>query len=211
MRGVWQNQAMPTAGLEPATPSLRGSDPTTPRFRSAPGFADGYSASDERFIPHLFRIERTNRHAGLMISSTADGGRPCDDAASAQTHEPTITASASGQPGWVLHPVNRRGDERSGAEQLGDDEQGEREAAGRRFAVRGLGLGFGFHFVSVDRFRHTRRHAFCVNAVWSSRVPVAPVEAPGSPPGPYGVLHEGAAVPGAKIQRVATPLARHEG
>jgi hypothetical protein len=47
--------------------------------------------------------------------------------------------------------VNDRRDKRSGAEQLGHDEQGERETAGRRFAVTVLGLGFGFHLVSVQQ------------------------------------------------------------
>jgi hypothetical protein len=57
-------------------------------------------------------------------------------------------------PGWVLVPENHRRDKHSGAEQLGHDEQGEREPSGRRFAVTvlgvGLGLGFGFHLDSVQ-------------------------------------------------------------
>jgi hypothetical protein len=57
------------------------------------------------------------------------------------------------EPGWVLDPENQRRDKHSGAEQLGHDEQGERETAGRRFAatVLGLGLCFGLHLVSVQQ------------------------------------------------------------
>jgi PAS domain-containing protein len=53
----------------------------------------------------------------------------------------------------TLHPENHRRDKRSGAEQLDHDEQGERETAGRRFAVTvlGLGLGLGLHLVSVQQ------------------------------------------------------------
>jgi hypothetical protein len=53
----------PTSGFEPLTPSLRGSAPPKPSFRSAPGLAAGYSALDERFIPHLFRIDGRRRCA----------------------------------------------------------------------------------------------------------------------------------------------------
>jgi hypothetical protein len=55
--------------------------------------------------------------------------------------------------GWVLHIENHQRYKRSCAEQLGHDEQGERETAGRRFAVTvlGLGLGFGLHLVSVQQ------------------------------------------------------------
>jgi DNA-binding CsgD family transcriptional regulator len=59
---------------------------------------------------------------------------------------------------------NHQRDKRSGAEQLGDDEQGERETAGRlaliagchtarrgrRLAVTVIGRGFGFHLVSLQ-------------------------------------------------------------
>jgi hypothetical protein len=45
---------------------------------------------------------------------------------------------------------NEPRDKRSGAEQLGHDEQGDTETAGRRFAVTVVGLGFGFHSVSVQ-------------------------------------------------------------
>jgi hypothetical protein len=119
------------------------------------------------------RAAGTDRHKSFRIHSAVGG----------TSHEPPIPASRGERLGWVLHPENRRGDERSGAEQFGDDEQGERKPTRGRFVIGSLGLGFGFHFVSVDRFRHARRHAFCVIAVSPSRVPVAPVEALGSLPG----------------------------
>src|SRR3954452_5937452 len=50
--------------------------------------------------------------------------------------------------GWVLHIENHQRYKRSGAEQLGHDEQAETEAGGRRFAVTVAGLGFGFHLSS---------------------------------------------------------------
>jgi len=55
------------------------------------------------------------------------------------------------EPDRVLDPENQN--KHSGAEQLGHDEQGERETAGRRFAatVLGLGLCFGLHLVSVQQ------------------------------------------------------------
>src|ERR687897_2454129 len=46
----------------------------------------------------------------------------------------------------LLHPVNRRGDQHPGAEQLRKDKQDERGTAGRRLGVRCVGSGFGFHF-----------------------------------------------------------------
>jgi hypothetical protein len=49
-----------------------------------------------------------------------------------------------------LHIENYQRYKRSGAEQLGHDEQGETETGGRRFAVTVVGLGFGFHLVSVQ-------------------------------------------------------------
>ena len=52
---------------------------------------------------------------------------------------------------WLgLHPENYPRDKRSGAEQLGHHEQGERETAGRRVSVTVMGLGLGFHLVSVQ-------------------------------------------------------------
>ena len=93
-----------------------------------------------------------------MVHRTFDQRRSFTDAAaavgagdSALSHKPPIAPSTRGTTGWVLHPENHRRDERSGAEQLGDDEQGERETAGRGFAVTVLGLGFDFHLVSVQR------------------------------------------------------------
>jgi hypothetical protein len=52
--------------------------------------------------------------------------------------------------GWVLHIENYQRYKRSGAEQLGHDEQAETETAGRRFEVTVMGRGFGFHLVSVQ-------------------------------------------------------------
>jgi hypothetical protein len=47
-----------------------------------------------------------------------------------------------------LHIENHQRYKRSGAEQLGHDEQRETETGGRRFAVTVAGLGFGFHLSS---------------------------------------------------------------
>jgi hypothetical protein len=55
LRGVWRSTPKATAGLEPATPSLRGSDPPSHRFGSAPSFRGSYAAFGRRVIPHLFR------------------------------------------------------------------------------------------------------------------------------------------------------------
>jgi hypothetical protein len=38
----------------------------------------------------------------------------------------------------------------SGAEQLGDDEEGETKTGSSRFAVTVVGLGSGFHLVSIQ-------------------------------------------------------------
>src|SRR3954468_22005213 len=50
--------------------------------------------------------------------------------------------------GRALHIENYQRYKRSGAEQLGHDEQAETETGGRRFAVTVAGLGFGFHLSS---------------------------------------------------------------
>jgi hypothetical protein len=51
--------------------------------------------------------------------------------------------------GGVLHIENYQRYKRSGAEQLGHDEQAETETGGRRFAAMVVGLGIGFHLISV--------------------------------------------------------------
>jgi hypothetical protein len=55
LRGIRRSESKPTAGLEPATPSLRGCVPILLRFGSAPSFPAGQSVSDPRVIPFLFR------------------------------------------------------------------------------------------------------------------------------------------------------------
>jgi hypothetical protein len=142
-----------------------------------------------------------------MISPTADGRRPTADGgrpsrrcrlrpeprAITTSHEPRATRQPSppreGRPRWVLHPENRRGDERSGAEHLGDDEQGKRETARGRFVIGSLGLGFGFHFVSVDRCsprsasRVLRERSLAISCARRTR------QSPGLTPGLVAALH----------------------
>src|SRR5438552_4187469 len=66
--------------------------------------------------------------------------------------------------GWALHRESHQRYKRSGAEQLGHDEQAETETGGRRFAVTVAGLGFGFHLSTpFKRLSPHRRHAGCVS------------------------------------------------
>ena len=80
------------------------------------------------------------------------------------------------------------------------------QARGKRPVVASLSRSwdwaFGLHLVLRSTgCRHTRRHAGCVNPVCSSRLPLAPVEAPGSLPGLYAELHGDRSLDAATLPR----------
>jgi hypothetical protein len=62
----------PTAGLEPASPSLRASTPPSLYFGSARFLPAGHSASAPRVIPYLFRIQARQQRVQPMVSRAAD-------------------------------------------------------------------------------------------------------------------------------------------
>jgi hypothetical protein len=75
---VFAGLSEPTAGLEPATPSLRVLDPPSQRFGSAPSFPSRYSAPEPRSIPHLFRMRsrpcRPSKFSRPRWTRRADSG-----------------------------------------------------------------------------------------------------------------------------------------